>query len=370
MQKLLYILFLFFSATLYSQTYVFLGSYNGDKNKPGIYVYELDTTSGALEHVTEVKDVFNPSYLTLSLDGKFIYACTDTRVPKGGSISSYAFNPKEKQLEFLNSQSSGGENPVYVSVHKEGKWLVGANYNEGSISVFPLSDEGKVESISQNLYFTEGSVNPKRQERSHPHSAVFAPDEEYVYFPDLGSDKIRSYKFEKDTKEPLEETANTVKTVPGNGPRHFTFHPNGKFGYCIEELSGTVTVYKYDAGNLKKIQMIKAHPENLTSNFESADIHISPDGKFLYASNRGEVNNIAIFGIAKDGTLKSVGYQSTMGNHPRTFAIDPSGNFLIVTNVKTSDVVVFKRNLKSGLLQQVGQNLKVKNVSCVQIKSY
>ncbi|RZK04226.1 MAG: lactonase family protein, partial [Flavobacterium sp.] len=272
MQKLLSILFLFLSAILYSQTYVFLGSYNGDKNKPGIYVYELDTTSGALKPITQVNDVFNPSYLTLSPDGKFLYACTDTRVPKGGSISSYAFNPKQKHLKFLNSQPSGGENPVYVSVHKNGKWLVGANYNEGSISVFPLSDEGKVESISQNFYFTERSVNSKRQERSHPHSAVFSPNQEYVYFPDLGSDKIRSYKFEKDAKEPLVETANTVNTVPGNGPRHFTFHPNGKFGYSIEELSGTVSGYKYDAGNLKNIQLIKAHPGKLTSNFESGDI--------------------------------------------------------------------------------------------------
>jgi len=370
MQKLLSILFLFLSTLLYSQTYVFLGSYNGDKNKPGIYVYELDTASGALKHVTDVKDVFNPSYLALSPNGEFLYACTDTRVPKGGSISSYAFNAKEKRLTFLNSQPSGGDNPVFVSVHENGKWLVGANYNEGSISVFPLSDEGRVEAISQNLYFTEGSVNPKRQERSHPHSAIFSPDGQYAYFPDLGADKIRTYKFEKNAKEPLVATENDVKAVPGSGPRHFTFHPNGKFGYCIEELSGTVSVYKYEDGNLKAIQNAKAHPENLISNFESGDIHISPDGKFLYASNRGAENNIAIFTIAKDGTLKNAVYQSTMGNHPRTFAIDPSGNFLIVTNVKTSDVVVFKRDFKSGMLQQVGQNLKIENVSSVQIKSY
>lgn len=370
MQKLLSLFFLLFSIAMFSQTYVFLGSYNGDKNKPGIYVYELDTTTGELKPFIEVKDVFNPSFITLSKEGNFLYACTDTRVPNGGSYSSYAFNPKAKQLTFLNSQPSGGENPAYASVHKDGKWLVGANYNGGSISVFPLSDKGTIGTISQNMHFTEGSIDPKRQERSHPHSAVFSPDDRYVYFPDLGSDKIRNYRFEHDRKEPLVPTEISIKTKPGSGPRHFTFHPNGKFGYSIEELSGNVSVYKYKKGNLKSIQQIGAHTESLTDNFESADIHISPDGKFLYASNRGTENNIAIFSILNDGTLKNVGYQSTMGNHPRTFAIDPSGNFLIVTNVKTSDVVVFKRDFQTGMLQQVGQNLKVDNVSCVQIKSY
>jgi len=370
MKKIPFILFLLLSTILYSQTYVFLGSYNGDKNKAGIYVYELDTASGALKHVTEAKDVFNPSYLTLSPSGAFLYACTDTRVPKGGSISSYAFNTKEKRLTFLNSQPSGGENPVYVSVHENGKWLVGANYNEGSISLFPLSEDGRVKTIAQNFYFTEGSVHPKRQEKSHPHSALFSPDGQYVYFPDLGSDKIRSYRFEQHKKEPLVATTDFVKTVPGSGPRHFTFHPNGKFGYCIEELSGTISVYSYDDGNLKPVQHSTAHPEKLVANFESADIHISPDGKFLYASNRGEENNIAIFAIAQDGTLTNVGYQSTLGNHPRTFAIDPSGRFLIVTNVKTSDVVVFKRDSQTGMLQKAGEKLKVENVSCVQIRQY
>ncbi|MFY0483388.1 lactonase family protein [Flavobacterium sp. PLA-1-15] len=370
MQKLLSLFFLLFSIAMLSQTYVFLGSYNGDKSKPGIYVYELDATTGELKPFIEVKDVFNPSYVTLSPDGKFLYACTDTRVPNGGSFSSYAFSSKEKKLTFLNSQPSGGENPAYVSVHKNGKWLIGANYNGGSISVFPLSDDGRIGTISQNMHFTEGSINPKRQERSHPHSAIFSLDDRFVYFPDLGSDKIRNYRFEQDKKEPLVPTEISIKTKPGSGPRHFTFHPNGRFGYSIEELSGNVSVYQYEAGNLKNIQEIAAHPENLTDNFESADIHISPDGKFLYASNRGTENNIAIFSILNDGTLKNVGYQSTMGNHPRTFAIDPSGNFLIVTNVKTSDVVVFKRDFQTGMLQQVGQNLKVDNVSCVQIKSY
>lgn len=156
-------------------TYVFFGSYNKDKATEGIYVYQLDTISGALTKVTSIKEVFNPSFLTLSPDGKYIYSCTDTRTPEG-TVSSFKFDEKQKSLTFLNSQKSGGVNPVYVSVHASGKWLVNGNYNDGSVAVFPLTKEGTIEPFVQNFHFTEGSVNPKRQESSHIHAAVFSPD--------------------------------------------------------------------------------------------------------------------------------------------------------------------------------------------------
>lgn len=370
MQKIYsFILLFFISLQLYSQeTYVFFGSYNWDKNKPGIYVYQLDTVSGKLKKVTEAKGVFNPSFLTLSPNGHFLYACTDTKTPVG-SVSSFAFNAAKKQLTFLNAQPSGGENPVYVSVDKSGKWLANANYNDGSLSVFPLADDGIIEPFAQHIHFAgEGSVDDKRQDHSHVHSAVFSLDNKHLLFPDLGSDKIRIYKFDKDKKQPLSLTENTTKTDPGSGPRHFTFNENGKIGYSIEELSGEISVYSYSVGNLDLIQKIKTHPENLTAGFESSDVHLSPDGKFLYATNRGIENNIALFSVAENGTLKNIGYQSVSGNHPRTFAIDPSGNFLIVTNVKTSNAVVFKINKNTGMLKQVGKKVKMENVTCVQIQ--
>jgi len=149
-----------------------------------------------------------------------------------------------------------------------------------------------------------------------------------------------------------------------------TFHPNGKFAYCIEELSGSISVYKYENGLLDSIQRIITHPKNYKGFVMSADIHISPDGKFLYASNRGDQNNISIFSIKEDGTLKAIGYQSSLGEHPRIFAIDPSGHFLIVTNMVSGNVFVFKRNKKTGLLTKVGNEVKINNVSCVQIKQY
>jgi 6-phosphogluconolactonase len=366
-----YLLFLllFFVNTYAQNTYVFFGSYNDNKVKEGIYVYQLDTVSGNLSKVTSAK-VGNPSYITVTANG-FVYACTNTKTPNDGSVSAYKFDPVNKKLIFLNKQSSGGENPVYLSVDPSGKWLVNGNYTEAGVSVHPLLKDGSIGAITQNFRYSEGSVDPKRQEKSHIHSTVFSPKGDFLFAPDLGADKIRTYTFNSEKPEPLQPAPQPfIKTVAGSGPRHFTFHPNEKFAYSIEEMSGAVSAYAYNNGRLDSIQRIYTHPETLTDGFESSDIHISPDGKFLYASNRGKENNIAIFLINSNGTLKHVAYQSALGNHPRTFAIDPTGKFLIVTNVNSSSMVVFKRDALTGLLTQTGKEITIEHVSCVQIAKY
>jgi 6-phosphogluconolactonase len=363
---------LFISLNFYSQnTYVFVGSYNWDKNKKGIYVFKLDTITGKLKKITTVKNVLNPSYLTVSPNGNYIYACTDTKTQNAGSVSSFEFKPQNKTLTFINSQKSGGENPVYLSVHKNGKWLVNANYTEGSVAVHSLNEDGKISPIAQNFSYSEGSINKERQDRSHVHSSVFSPNYDFVFLPDLGADKIRCYQFDSLQNEPLQETQYpSTPAILGSGPRHFVFHPNGKFAYCIEELTGTVSAYKYGNGKLESIQRIAAHSDAFIDGFNSGDIHISPDGRFLYASNRGEENNIAVFSIENDGTLKTVGYQPTFGRTPRIFAMDSQGKFVIVSNQSTGNLVVFKRDSVTGLLKKSGNEMKVKNASCVQIKEY
>lgn len=368
----LFIITFLLASNLFSQnTYVFLGSYNRDKTAEAIQVFQLDTVNGKLIKITSAKNIINPSYLTVSPNGKYVYACTDTKTPNAGSVSSFEFNPENKSLTFLNSQRSGGENPVYVSVHKSGKWLANANYTEGSVSVFPILENGKIDSIAQNFQYTDGSTHKERQTRSHVHSAVFSPQFDYLFLPDLGADKIRCYAFDENKKQPLTETKNPfTKTDLEAGPRHFTFHPNQKFGYCIEEMAGQISVYKYEKGILNKIQRIATHTDKIKDGFESSDIHISPDGKFLYATNRGKENNIAIFSIDENGLLKNIGHQSTLGKHPRVFAIDESGKFLIASNVITGNVIVFRRNPKTGLLKKTGKQIKMENVSCVQIKKY
>ena len=359
--------------SLYSQKqFVFFGSYNWDKGSEAVYVYELDNETGKLSKVASSSDVINPGYITVSSDGKYIYASSDAKKPNYGTVSSFAFDADKQTLTFLNQQKTGGENPVYVNVDKSGKWLINATYNQATISVFPLLDNGKIDSIAQHFTFTEGSgVDPKRQEKAHMHSVVFSPDSKTVLFADLGADKILQYPFDASQNKPLIDNKSTfINTKPGSGPRHITFSKNGKLVYSIEELVGMISVYDFSNNTLKEIQRIETHPDKITEGFESSDVHISPDGKFLYATNRGKENNIAIFKVLNDGKLESIGYKKTGGKHPRTFAIDETGKFIIVTNVISQDVTVFKRNLETGMLKKVGKPVKIKNVTCVKIKMY
>lgn len=352
-------------------TFVFIGSYNYDKNKDGIYVYQLDTLTGSLTKVTSVKDVLNPSYFTLSRNGQFLFSCTDTRTPGNGSISSYQFDAVSKTLTFINVQKTGGENPVYAALDKQEKHLLAANYNDGSISVFPVLKDGSIAPKTQFIIYKDSSINKSRQTSSHIHAAVFSLDGQFVFLPDLGADKIRTYEFDATKEQPLQSIQSPfTQSIPGSGPRHFIFHPNEKFAYCIEELSGTISSYTYEKGKLNTIQRIATHRKKHKQDFSSADIHISPDGKFLYASNRGNENNIAIFSIQTNGTLKMVGYQTAFGKTPRNFSMDATGKFLIVANQSTGTITVFKRNEKTGRLIKTGNEIKIENPTCVKIKRY
>lgn len=369
---LIFILILSFSSSLFSQnTLVFFGSFNWEKHKKGIYVYQLDTKTGNLKKKSTFSGVLNPSFLTVSPSGKYLFACTESKTKNAGSVSSFVIDSEKGKLNFINSQRSGGENPVYLSVHRNEKWLVNGNYTEGSISVYPISESGFISPFVQNIHFEEGSVNADRQDRSHIHSTVFSPNFDYVFAPDLGSDKVRIFKFNEENVKPLQSSNQPfMQSTLRSGPRHFTFHPNGNFAYCIEEMGGSITTYQYKNGELTEIQKINTHPMELKDNFESSDIHISPDGRFLYASNRGNENNLAIFSIQENGRLNLEGYQPTLGKHPRIFGIDESGKFVIVTNTGTNDVFVFQRDFHTGILKKVGKRVKIKNVSSVVIKEY
>lgn len=350
--------------------YVFLGSFNRDTTTAGIAVYHLDTSSGQLAFVTAFKGIPNPSYLTLSPDGRYMYACTESKTPGAGSVSSFAFDPQAKTLRLINSRSSVGENPVYLSVHPGGRWLVNANYTQASLSVYPLAPDGSIGEVNQLLRFSEGSINPERQMQAHLHASVFNEDGQYLFAPDLGADKIRCFRFDSSSGQLSVAKPPFVSTTPGSGPRHFCIHPSGRFAYCIEELSGTVSVYRCGEGQLDLQQRIPAHPRRLKAGFESADIHISPDGGHLYVSNRGRENNLAVFSIQRSGNLDLLGFQPGHGLHPRIFALDPLGNFLLVAHVESGKVVVFRRDKVSGQLRYTGQEMHMPFVSCVQIRSY
>lgn len=361
---------IFVKAQTNTKTYLFIGTYTGGKPDKGIYVYEFNSTTGKLTAVSNTENITNPSFITISPNGKFLYACTDTKMQNAGSVTAFAINGATGTLTLLNKQPSQGENPVYVTVHKNNNYVINGNYTEGSASVYKTNTDGSLNPACQLIKFTGKSIKPN-QDKAHIHSIVFSLDYKYVFMPDLGSDKIHVFKFDTTNFQPLlEQDSLVVTTTPGSGPRHFTFHPNGKYAYCIEELSGTVAAYSYQNGKLDSIQKIFSYAK--TQDFyASADIHISPDGLFLYASNREPENTISIFSINQtNGKLKLVGHQSTGGKHPRNFTLDLTGNYLLVANAGTSNIVVFKRNVKTGLLTQTNNQIQVPSPSCLVFRCY
>jgi 6-phosphogluconolactonase len=348
--------------------FLFIGTYTGSGSK-GIYVYSFDAVTGKAKWISNTEGVVNPSYLAITPNGKYLYACTETKTDNAGGISAFRFNREKGSLTFINKQSSGGDNPAYVSVKKSGKWVIAGNYSGGSLSAFPVKADGGIQPYRQLIQHTGASINKQRQEAPHVHATVFSPKEDYLFVPDLGLDKVMIYKFNPSMQKPMKAALPAfAATVPGSGPRHFIFHPNKRWAYLIEEMAGTVVAYNYTNGKLNAMQQILTHPDTATGNFGSADIHVSPDGKFLYASNRGNENNIAIFSVdMSSGKLSLKGLQSTMGVQPRNFTIDPSGKYLFAANQKTGNIVIFKRHPVTGLLHYTGEQINIPEPVCLKM---
>jgi len=360
------------SSAQWNKTYLFVGTYTEAKPNKGIYIYQFNAQNGKLKKVSHGKNITNPSFLTLSPKGNFIYACTDTKLPVEGSISSFLFDSINGSFRLINKQKSGGVNPVYLTTSQNNEFVINGNYTDGTVSVYKTNRDGSLDTAIQLIHFQGNGPVAQRQDQSHIHAAVFSPDFKYIYFPDLGADKIRIFTFNKDQIPPLEALENDdYLAVPASGPRHFIFHPNNHFAYCIEELSGTVSSFKFNEGRLNHFQRIFSYSK-IQDLYNSADIHISPDGLYLYATNRWDnENSISIFSIDTiKGDLTLIGHQSTYGDHPRNFTIDPSGNYLLVANQLTNNIIVFKRDIKTGLLYKTRFEIRVPRPSCLVMRKY
>ena len=352
-----------------TKTYLLIGTYTSGKSE-GIYVYDFNSATGANSFVSTVK-THNPSYLTVSPNQKMVYAVTEnadsTKLGIGGAISAFSFDNEKGSLTKINQQFSGGKHPCYVSVDNTGKWVFAANYSSGSAALFPVNTDGSLGPVKQVIQNAGKGPNKARQEGPHVHSTVLSPDNKFLFIPDLGIDKVMIYRFDNIKGKLSPASPPFAQSIAGSGPRHFDFHPNNKYAYLMEEMTGTVAAYKYSEGTLTPLQRINALPADFKGVIGSADIHVSPDGKFLYCSNRGESNSITIFKInASDGKLTVVGHQSTLGKTPRNFNFDPSGNFLLVANQNTDDIVIFKIDKATGLLTDTGKRINVPNPVCIQ----
>lgn len=350
-----------------TEHYLLVGTYTttSEGKSEGIYVYKFNSTTGEAAYVSKAITE-NPSFLTVSPNEKFVYAVNEGAKDKG-SIAAFSFDKTTGSLNYLNSRPSGGDHPCYVAIDKTGKWVTSGNYSGGSLAVFPAGKDGKLGNAVSTIKHEGHSVNTERQTAPHVHSTVFSKDNKFLFVPDLGIDKVMIYSFNAKNGKLAPAKIPFHMTEAGAGPRHFDFSPNGRFAYLMEEMSGSISAYSYGKGELKLLQNISALPAEFTGAVGSADIHVSPDGRFLYASNRGESNTIAIFKINNEtGMLTLVGHQSTLGKGPRNFNFDPSGDFLLVGNQNSEEIVIFKRDKVTGLLTDSKKRIAVGKPVCIK----
>ena len=342
------------------------------QGKRGIYMATLDMQTGTLSDATRVSKAAHPGFVAIHPDGKHLYATGEGSTfedrSQEGAVSAFQILEPGGMLADINTQPSGGKGPCHVSIDPSGKNLLVANYGGGSCSVLPIQPDGALAPPSSTRQHSGSSVNPKRQTKAHVHSINTSPDGRFAIVADLGIDKLMVYRLDADagTLEPNDPPF--TATEPGGGPRHLAFHPSGNFAYACLEMGNKVSAFTYDSqrGILAEIQTLETLPDGFSGENTTAEIVVSPDGRFLYVSNRGH-DSIAIFGIdAKTGLLTAIGHESTRGQIPRNFCIDPTGTYLLAANQKSSNVAVFRIDRETGLLEFTGSEIAVPNPICVR----
>ncbi len=346
---------------------VYFGTYTrGENSSKGIYHSVLNLETGELSDPVLAAEAGNPSFLEIHPNGKFLYAVSEAG--GDGSVSAYAIESDTGSLTLLNKQPSGGTGPCHVSIDHMGKNLLVANYGSGSASVIPIRSDGRLGKPTGFVQHTGSSVNLRRQKGPHAHSINVSLDNRFAFAADLGIDKIMIYKLDIEKGTILANNPPFVKVRPGAGPRHFAFHPNGKYAYVINELDCTVTAFTYDSivGALKETQNVTTLPDGFKGSNTCAEVRVHPSGKFVYGSNRGH-DSIVVYRVElADGTLTYVEHETANIRTPRNFNIDPTGKFCLVANQGGDSVIVFRVNNKSGSLEPTNHKVSIAQPVCVR----
>jgi 6-phosphogluconolactonase len=352
-----------------NEALVYVGTYT--KTSKGIYAWRLNTATGQLQPLGLAAETVNPTFLAVHPSRRFLYAVSEIssfQGQKSGAVSAFAIDPKTGKLSFLNQAPSRGAGPCHLTVDSRGRNLLVANYGSGSVAVLPISDDGRLREATDFVQHHGKSVDPKRQQGPHAHSVNLSPDNRFAMVADLGLDQVLVYRFNPAYSTLAANEPPFAKVNPGAGPRHFAFHPSGKFAYVINELQSTVTAFTWaaDTGTLSEIQTISALPKDFSGESYSAEVQVHPNGRFLYGSNRGH-DSIAVLAIDEaQGTLTPVEHIPTQGKWPRHFGIDPSGTLLLAANQNSDNITVFRIDPKTGRLQAAGQSLEVGSPVCVK----
>jgi 6-phosphogluconolactonase len=339
-----------------SSMFAYVGSFTTAERKArgdGIHVYRVDPTTGTWTHLQHIGNLVNPSYLALSHDQHVLYSV------HGDSdfASAFALDPKTGEAKPLGRAATGGKNGVREAVDPSGKYLVVANYSSGSVAVLPIAADGSLKDRHQ-LVQLPGEPGPHKveQQSSHPHDIVFDPSGRFVLVPDKGLDRLHVFRFDGATGLLTPTEQGSIRSQPGAGPRHLAFHPTLPIVWVLNEINSTTATYRFDpqTGALTPLQVITTLPTDFTGNSTAAEIAVSPDGRYVYGSNRGH-DSVAIYAAGKDGLLSPVGWQSTKGGGPRFIGLDPAGRFLNAANENGDSVVTFKVDPASGKLEPTGQ---------------
>jgi len=348
--------------------YLLAGSYS-DGTTSGISVYDFNMQTGAYSLVSDVKEVVNPSYLVVSKDEQMVYSVNET---KEGGVSAFKFDKRKGALSFINAQVAYGNSPCNINVDSRQRFIITANYGGGNLSVFPLNKDGSIKPISlninmntQNMTVSADTVPPPP---SRIHTVVFTPGEKYLLATDLGKDRIYTFAVEPDATDTFLRLLpeRTVALETGSGPRHLAFHPSGNYLYCINELSGTITVLSHIEDNPVVIQTIVSDTVQTAKRRGSADIHLTADGRWLYASNRATANDIAIFSVnPQTGLLTTIGHQPT-GAHPRNFIITPNDKYLLCANQNSNNIQIFEIDSATGMLRNTGNDITLDRPVCLK----
>lgn len=367
-KKLLMLSLMGLSLSVYGQSaYLYIGTF-ADRGSEGIYVYEFDLQTANFQQIQTIDHLQSPSYLCLHPSGKYLYSGNRASIladKKWGSISAFSIDEKSGQLQHLNDASALAEGTCYVSTDHSGQQVHAANYAGGSMASYELSEDGRIGPLIADfpLQKADGPI-------PHAHAAVASPDNRFLYVPDLGNDEVMVYRIHPKRAKVKAKPKRALQVEKGNGPRHFIFHPNGKWAFIAEELSSSVIAVAQQArnGRLQILDRVSTLPKGHTEENKVADIHIHPNGKWLYVSNRGH-NSLAIYEVdGTSGQLTPVGHQSTLGDWPRGFMITPNGKFLLVANRRTDNIVIFEIDTATGQLIDTGKQIKIPAPVCLKMK--
>ena len=351
---------------------LYVGTYTSGQSE-GIYTYRMNVETGELKRIGSTKAV-NPSFLTINAGNgirRYLYAVNEVKDFGGkssGAVSAFSIDSRTGSLNFLNQQASMGADPCHVIVDRTGRFAIVANYTGGSVSVFPIQRDGNLGPASDVAQHHGSSVNKDRQEGPHAHCVILDCSNRHAFASDLGLDKVMIYRFDAKAGKLRPATEPWVQLEPGAGPRHLTFHPNGKYFYVINELNSTLTAFIYDPlnGRLRSMQTVSTLPKDYSGPNNCADVHVSPSGKFLYGSNRGH-DSIVVFAVDENtGQLEYLEHASTGGKTPRNFTIDPAGRFLLAANQGSDSIVTLGIDQQTGRLKSTGHMAEVPAPVCLK----